>query len=555
VALAVRIGGAIRPVKASATIGVTGSVADLLAAARRAEDGGYHRIKVKIKPGWDVEPLSALRTELPHMPVLADANGAYGPEDLDHLAGFDRFGLMLLEQPMAAHNWKAYAALQSRLDTTVCLDESIHTMEDVDDLLERRAARAVNIKVGRVGGLIRARAIHDRLAAEGIGCFTGAKFETGIGRWTNIALATLPGMTYPSDVAESARYFAPDITTLPVELTGRGLVAPLDAPGLGGHQAHNAGTTRRVHALTDRTDADRCHRHSRAIVDRHRHGAHAGHDHAIADGMAGPPRGLDHPAHLVGTAIEAGEAFGIGRNHLGHLFIAQCGEQGERPRGNAQRPPPPYIKAEGADGKGAFHAVDAQRIHAAAHEQIDRIAGLLRQTLQRGTGNVTNAETVRCRRAEQKQLEPQMVAVGIGGLVDQTLLLQGREQPVGRRFVQPGRACNLGQPRPFAHMAGEDAEDCGGTRHTLHVTGIGRAPCRRRCIPTMATLAAGNPRQLLDTRHPVHAPVLHSDRSRRDRGRRSDEPRRYDDPCQTTMGFALAERRALRRSDANRQRT
>ncbi|MAM72372.1 o-succinylbenzoate synthase [uncultured Tistrella sp.] len=233
VPLAVRIGGDVRPVKASATIGVTGSVADLLAAARRAEDGGYHRIKVKIKPGWDVEPLSALRTELPHMPVLADANGAYGPEDLDHLAGFDRFGLMLLEQPMAAHNWKAYAALQSRLDTTVCLDESIHTMEDVDDLLERRAARAVNIKVGRVGGLIRARAIHDRLAAEGIGCFTGAKFETGIGRWTNIALATLPGMTYPSDVAESARYFAPDITTLPVALTGRGLVAPLDAPGLG----------------------------------------------------------------------------------------------------------------------------------------------------------------------------------------------------------------------------------------------------------------------------------------------------------------------------------
>ncbi|GGB48920.1 o-succinylbenzoate synthase [Tistrella bauzanensis] len=231
--LAVAIGGSLRPVKASATIGVTGDAGELVAAARRAMEAGYHRVKVKIKPGWDTVPLAALKADLPEMPVLADANGAYGPEALDHLSTFDRFGLMLLEQPLAAHNWKAYASLQARLDTTICLDESIHTMEDVDELLDRRAARAVNLKVGRVGGLTAARAMHDRLMAAGIGCFTGAKFETGVGRWTNIALATLPGMTYASDVAESARYFRPDITATEVELVAPGMVAPLDAPGIG----------------------------------------------------------------------------------------------------------------------------------------------------------------------------------------------------------------------------------------------------------------------------------------------------------------------------------
>lgn len=238
--LAEMLGGKRAPVKASATVGVTDNVAELVEQVAAAAEAGYHRVKVKIKPGWDKVPLAALSANLPDMPVLADANGAYGPDAIDHLASLDRFGLMLLEQPMKAHNWKAYADLQARMETPVCLDESVHTMEDVETLIEMKAARAVNLKVGRVGGLARARAMHDRLRDAGIGTFTGAKFETGIGRWTNIAFATLDNMVYPSDVAESARYFREEITAEPVRLTGPGLVEPANVPGFGPAPAADA---------------------------------------------------------------------------------------------------------------------------------------------------------------------------------------------------------------------------------------------------------------------------------------------------------------------------
>ena len=165
---------------------------------------------------------------------MADANSAYTIADFDHLAAFDRFNLMMIEQPLASDDLVRHAALQRRLTTPICLDESITGVDRVEDMLTLHSGRIVNIKPGRVGGLAAARAIHDRCAAAGVPVWCGGMLESGIGRAYNVALASLPNFVLPGDLSPSARYWPQDIVTPEWTMDTAGMVTvPRDRPGLG----------------------------------------------------------------------------------------------------------------------------------------------------------------------------------------------------------------------------------------------------------------------------------------------------------------------------------
>ena len=202
---------------------------------RRALAQGYRKAKIKVRPGADVDYLAAVREAVGGgAPLMADANSAYTTADFDHLAGFDRFGLMMIEQPLGRDDLLRHAALQRRLSTPVCLDESITSLDRVDDMIELGSGRIVNIKPGRVGGLAAARAIHDRCAAAGIPVWCGGMLESGVGRACNVALASLPNFVLPGDLSPSARYWQSDIVSPEWTMDAAGLVTvPRDRPGLG----------------------------------------------------------------------------------------------------------------------------------------------------------------------------------------------------------------------------------------------------------------------------------------------------------------------------------
>jgi O-succinylbenzoate synthase len=245
------LGGSRRAVPAAATVGIEPTVDALVAAVDRARAAGYGRVRIKIRPGWDVEPLRAVRADLPDVPVYADANGAYRAEHLGHLRGLAALGLAVLEQPFPAHALELTAQLQHGLPVPICLDESVKGLADLERALRLGAGRIVNIKVGRVGGLAEAIRIHDRCRESAIATFVGAKYELGLGRWTNLALATLPNMTLPSDVGPSARYYHHDGADRGVEFSAPGQVWPLAAPGLGAVPIDSVETVREL-ALTPR---------------------------------------------------------------------------------------------------------------------------------------------------------------------------------------------------------------------------------------------------------------------------------------------------------------
>jgi O-succinylbenzoate synthase len=227
------IGGCRRHVRSGATVGIQKDINSVLDAVTHATEAGYQRIKIKLKPGWDQEVITAIRTEFPDLTILGDANGAYGADDLDLLASFDRYAPIILEQPFPAPAWILSAALQARISSPVCLDESIERLEDVEQTSRLNAGRMINLKVGRVGGLTEAIRIHNRCAELNLPVFIGSKTETGIGRWLNIALGTLPNVLYPSDVAASERYFVEEIVRDPITLVGPGAVEPLPCSGFG----------------------------------------------------------------------------------------------------------------------------------------------------------------------------------------------------------------------------------------------------------------------------------------------------------------------------------
>jgi o-succinylbenzoate synthase len=225
--------GAVRDrVECGVSIGIPGSEDDLVEQVRGYLGQGYRRIKLKIEPGWDVEPVTAVREAFPETMLSVDANAAYRLEDAPVFEALDELSLVMIEQPLAHDDLLEHAELQRRIATAICLDESIRSADDARAALELGACRIVNIKQGRVGGLLEARRIHDVARERGVPVWCGGMLETGIGRAANVALAALPGFTLPGDTSASARYFAQDITE-PFVVDADGTMAVPDGPGLG----------------------------------------------------------------------------------------------------------------------------------------------------------------------------------------------------------------------------------------------------------------------------------------------------------------------------------
>jgi o-succinylbenzoate synthase len=203
--------------------------------ALAAKAAGYRKIKLKIRPGADVEFVAAVREAVGNdIALMADANSAYTLADADHLARLDAFGLTMLEQPLGRDDLVQHAELQRRLSTPICLDESIGDVDRAQDMIALRSGRIVNIKPGRVGGFASSIAIHDACRAAGIPVWCGGMLESGVGRAYNVALASLPNFLLPGDLSPSARYWERDVVTPEWTMDSRGLVAvPLERPGLG----------------------------------------------------------------------------------------------------------------------------------------------------------------------------------------------------------------------------------------------------------------------------------------------------------------------------------
>jgi O-succinylbenzoate synthase len=219
-------------VPAGVSVGIMDSVPALLDAVAGYLDAGYLRIKLKIEPGWDVEPVRAVRERFGDGVLLqVDANTAYTLADARHLARLDPFDLLLIEQPLPEDDLRGHAALARRLRTPVCLDESIVSARAAADAIALGACEIVNIKPGRVGGYLEARRIHDVCAASGVAVWAGGMLETGLGRAANVILAALPGFTLPGDTSASDRYYARDIT--PPFVLKDGHVAVPNGPGIG----------------------------------------------------------------------------------------------------------------------------------------------------------------------------------------------------------------------------------------------------------------------------------------------------------------------------------
>jgi O-succinylbenzoate synthase len=230
--LARELGAARDRVPCGVSVGIMNSIPELLDAVGGYLDAGYVRIKLKIEPGWDVEPVRAVRERFGvDLLLQVDANTAYTLADARHLAELDPFGLLLIEQPLDEEDVLGHAALAKVIRTPVCLDESITSARAAADAIKLGACEIVNVKPGRVGGYLEARRIHDVCAAHGVPVWCGGMLETGIGRAANVALAALPGFTLPGDTSASDRYFRTDITA-PFVLEDGYLPVPT-APGLG----------------------------------------------------------------------------------------------------------------------------------------------------------------------------------------------------------------------------------------------------------------------------------------------------------------------------------
>lgn len=234
VPLAQALGGTRTEVVAGVSLGIEPTIAELLEQVRLHTAAGYPRVKLKIAPGWDVEPVKAVRAEFGDLDLHVDANGVY-TESEDHLAALtalDDFGLTMIEQPFGPRNLLAHARLQAKINTPICLDESVETLDDLHTAIELSALRILNIKVSRMGGLTPARAAHDVAREHNIPVWCGGMHEFGIGRAANVAISALPGFSLPSDVSASAKYYARDII-VPEVVADHGVVKVPTTPGLG----------------------------------------------------------------------------------------------------------------------------------------------------------------------------------------------------------------------------------------------------------------------------------------------------------------------------------
>jgi O-succinylbenzoate synthase len=231
--LAKLVGGVRDEIPCGVSVGIQPTIPELIAKVERELAAGYQRIKVKIKPGWDIEPVRALRERFPRLRLMVDANSAYTLADAAHLKQLDAFYLIMIEQPLGWDDIYSHAQLQRQLDTPICLDECIHDVEHARAAIETGACRIINIKLGRVGGHTAARRIHDLCQSKSVPVWCGGMLESGIGRAHNIAMSTLENFSLPGDVSASRRYWHADIIQPEVEVSRQGTIRVPNAAGIG----------------------------------------------------------------------------------------------------------------------------------------------------------------------------------------------------------------------------------------------------------------------------------------------------------------------------------
>ena len=227
------LGRPAKKIMSGLSIGLKETQAELLAAVEKAVAKKYQRVKMKIKKGQDVDWVRAVRDRFPDIRLMVDANGDYSLSDIGHLKRLDAFGLMMVEQPLSYSDIFEHASLQKEMTTAICLDESIHSLADAAAAISLGACRIINIKQGRVGGLLESMRIARHCADHGIGVWSGGMDETGIGRAVNIHLQTAEGFSLPGDTSETANYFDEDIAEPPVVLGSDGFIDIPKGPGIG----------------------------------------------------------------------------------------------------------------------------------------------------------------------------------------------------------------------------------------------------------------------------------------------------------------------------------
>ena len=233
VALHELLGRPAMKIRSGLSIGLQDTPEALLKAVERAVARKYHRVKMKVRRGQDIEWVRAVRTRFPDLPLMVDANGDYSLSDVEHLSKLDEFDLMMVEQPLSYSDIIEHAALQREMKTAVCLDESIHSLADAAAAISIGACRVINVKQGRVGGLLESMRIAHYAAGRGIGVWSGGMDETGIGRAVNIHLQTADGFTLPGDTSETANYFDEDIVDTRVVLDADGFIDIPKGIGIG----------------------------------------------------------------------------------------------------------------------------------------------------------------------------------------------------------------------------------------------------------------------------------------------------------------------------------
>ena len=233
VALHELLGRPAMKIRSGLSIGLQDTPEALLKAVERAVARKYHRVKMKVRRGQDIEWVRAVRTRFPDLPLMVDANGDYSLSDVEHLSELDEFDLMMVEQPLSYSDIIEHAALQREMKTAVCLDESIHSLADAAAAISIGACRIINVKQGRVGGLLESMRIAHYAAGCGIGVWSGGMDETGIGRAVNIHLQTAQGFTLPGDTSETANYFDEDIVDTRVVLDADGFIDIPKGIGIG----------------------------------------------------------------------------------------------------------------------------------------------------------------------------------------------------------------------------------------------------------------------------------------------------------------------------------
>lgn len=227
------LGGVPQEIPCGVSIGIQDTLTELINKIEKELASGYQRIKIKIKPGWDLNVVQEVRKRFPNIRLMGDANSAYSLADAPLFRELDQFNLMMLEQPLAHTDIFDHAKLQKQIKTPVCLDESIHSSEDAKHAIDLGACQIINVKLGRVGGHSEAKRVEQVCRESDVPAWCGGMLESGIGRAHNIAMATLAGFTLPGDVSASARYWERDIIEPQVTITSRGTIVPSDKPGLG----------------------------------------------------------------------------------------------------------------------------------------------------------------------------------------------------------------------------------------------------------------------------------------------------------------------------------